>query len=181
MKRKLNWGWLLRMAWRDGKASKSKLVLFMASIVLGIAAVVAIQSFGITLRENIGLQSKSLMGADYIIDTNKPPSDELLKIVDSLQPQASEMSFPSMALFLPQETSKFVQVRGIEGGFPFYGDLVTEPISAADSYREKRQALVDATVMIQLNLKIGDTIKLGSQKLPIGGALKSIPGSSNIF
>ncbi|WP_228852553.1 ABC transporter permease [Aegicerativicinus sediminis] len=181
MKRKLNWGWLLRMAWRDGKASRSKLVLFMASIVLGIAAVVAIQSFGITLRENIGLQSKSLMGADYIIDTNKPPSDELLKIVDSLQPQASEMSFPSMALFLPQETSKFVQVRGIEGGFPFYGDLVTEPISAADSYREKRQALVDATVMIQLNLKIGDTIKLGSQKLPIGGALKSIPGSSNLF
>ena len=37
--------WLLKMAWRDGKASWKKLTLFMASIVLGIAALVSIQSF----------------------------------------------------------------------------------------------------------------------------------------
>lgn len=64
--------WILKMAWRDGKASGSKLILFMASIVLGIAAVVSIQSFGQNLKENIQLQSKSLMGADYTIDSDQP-------------------------------------------------------------------------------------------------------------
>ena len=38
--------WLLKMAWRDSKASGKRLMLFMASIVLGIAAVVSIQSAG---------------------------------------------------------------------------------------------------------------------------------------
>mgnify|MGYP000532742989 CR=1 FL=1 len=66
---KAGFGWLLKMAWRDGKASGKRLLLFMASIILGIAAVVSIQSFSKNLSENISLQSKALMGADYLIDT----------------------------------------------------------------------------------------------------------------
>tara|TARA_R110002049_G_scaffold1818_1_gene13763 strand:+ start:372 stop:560 length:189 start_codon:yes stop_codon:yes gene_type:complete len=44
-KSNLNFKWLLKMAWRDGKASLTRLMLFMASIILGIAAVVSIQLF----------------------------------------------------------------------------------------------------------------------------------------
>uniref|UniRef100_UPI0030DA1EC8 hypothetical protein n=1 Tax=uncultured Altibacter sp. TaxID=2506933 RepID=UPI0030DA1EC8 len=55
--------WLFTMAWRDAKASKLRLFLFMASIILGIAAVVSIQLFSTTLKDNIQRQSKSLMGA----------------------------------------------------------------------------------------------------------------------
>ena len=61
------------MAWRDGKASGKRLLLFMASIILGIAAVVSIQSFSENLQDNIALQSKSLMGADFIIDSSNCP------------------------------------------------------------------------------------------------------------
>jgi putative ABC transport system permease protein len=63
--------WLFKMAWRDGKASISRLMLFMASIILGIAAVVSIQLFSENLKDNIKSQSKSLMGADFIIDSPK--------------------------------------------------------------------------------------------------------------
>ena len=41
------------MAWRDSRSNYKKLALFMASIVLGIAAVVSIQSFSENLKENI--------------------------------------------------------------------------------------------------------------------------------
>jgi putative ABC transport system permease protein len=40
---------------------------------------------------------------------------------------------------------------------------------------------VDATVMLQLNLKVGDSIKIGAVTLPISGALKSVPGSNAVF
>jgi predicted ABC-type transport system involved in lysophospholipase L1 biosynthesis ATPase subunit len=81
---KASFQWLLKMAWRDGKASRKKLVLFTASIVLGIAAVVSIQSFGETLKNTIDLQSKSLMGADFNIDSNQPPNERVIQIIDSL-------------------------------------------------------------------------------------------------
>ncbi|MBT8254839.1 MAG: hypothetical protein KJN68_12775, partial [Bacteroidia bacterium] len=72
------------MAWRDGKASSARLLLFMASIILGIAAVVSIQLFSDNLKENIQRQSKSLMGADFLIDTNDLPTERVLSIIDSL-------------------------------------------------------------------------------------------------
>jgi len=179
---KAGFGWLLKMAWRDGKASGRKLVLFMASIVLGIAAVVSIQSFGENLKENISLQSKSLMGADYKIDTNKPPNEKIKGIIDSLgSANSKEISFASMAAFPKTGAAKLVQVRGIEGGFPFYGDLETEPARAASQYQELGAALVDATVMLQLGIQPGDSIKVGTVSLPIAGALKSVPGSTAIF
>lgn len=174
--------WLLKMAWRDGKASGKKLCLFMASIVLGIAAVVSIQSFSDNLKRNISVQSKSLMGSDFKIDSNKAPNETVMAIMDSLGGyDAREIKFPSMAAFPNKEGSKLIQVRGIEGAFPFYGELETEPKAAASSYQNNKSALVDATVMLQLNLEVGDSIKIGNIILPIEGALKSSPGSNAIF
>ena len=45
---------------------------------------------------------------------------------------------------------------------------------------EKNGALVDATAMLQFNLVLGDSIKIGEIILPITGILKSIPGKSAI-
>ncbi|MFD0798237.1 ABC transporter permease [Maribacter chungangensis] len=169
------------MAWRDGKASGKRLLLFMASIILGIAAVVSIQSFSQNLEENIGLQSKALMGADFLIDSNQPANERVVQIIDSLGgSDAMEVKFASMAAFSKDNASKFVQVRGVEGGFPFYGELETEPKEAASTYQQKEGALVDATVMLQFGLQPGDSVTLGTTKFPIIGSLITAPGSTGI-
>ncbi len=168
------------MAYRDAKASRVRLLLFIASIVLGIAAVVAIQLLSDNLKNNIQLQSKSLMGADYIIDARQEPTQRAQEIIDSLQPDAKEVNFVSMVAFPKNEGTKLVRVRGIEGAFPFYGTLETQPASAATSYQNEEGALVDATLMLQFNVEPGDSIKVGELTMPILGALKSIPGSTAI-
>ncbi|WP_341220870.1 ABC transporter permease [Polaribacter atrinae] len=168
------------MAWRDGKASLSRLLLFMASIILGIAAVVSIQLFSDNLKQNIKLQSKSLMGADFIIDSKQIPSKKVQAIIDSLGADASEVNFVSMAAFPKNKGTKLVKVRAMEGDFPFYGDLATEPENAGTKYQDLGGALVDATLLLQHNINPGDSIKLGELTLPVIGALKSIPGSTAI-
>ena len=173
--------WLVKMAWRDGKASGKRLLLFMASIILGIAAVVSIQSFSDNLNDNIGLQSKALMGADFLIDSNQPANARVNQLMDSLGgADAKEVNFASMAAFPKSLATKLVQVRGIEGNFPFYGELETEPASAAREYQQKGGALVDATAMLQYNLKPGDSVKLGTITFPIIGSLITAPGSTGI-
>ncbi len=170
------------MAWRDGMASRRKLVLFMASIVLGIAAVVSIQSFGDNLTENIALQSKALMGADFIMDGNHPPNERVQQIMDSLGgADAEEVNFASMVSF-PQKNgaTKLAQIKGIKGAFPFYGSLDTEPVTAGEAYQSKGEALVDVTLMLQYRLKPGDSIKVGNSTFPIAGSLMSVPGRSAI-
>ncbi len=177
---KVGFQWLLKMAWRDGKSSGKRLLLFMASIILGIAAVVSIQSFSKNLEQNIALQSKALMGADFLIDSNQLPSEKVQKIIDSLGSNGREVSFASMAAFSKNDATKLVQVRGIDGEFPLYGKFETVPVSAAKEYKLRNGALVDGTLMLQYNLKPGDSVKVGALRFPIVGAINSAPGSNAI-
>ena len=48
-----NFPWLFQMAWRDSRKNRSRLFLFISSIILGIAALVAIYSIAISLASII--------------------------------------------------------------------------------------------------------------------------------
>jgi len=174
-------GWLIKMAWRDWRSSRKKLYLVIASIVLGISAVVAIQSFGSNLKSKIKEDSKGLMGADFIIDSRQEPTPRVLEIIDSLGgAQVKEINFASMVFFPKNSGSKLMKVSGYEGKFPLYGALKTTPKEAAQTYKETQGALINATTLLQFDLKIGDSIKIGEITLPIVGSLKSVPGKSAI-
>ncbi|MDZ7773583.1 MAG: FtsX-like permease family protein [Balneolaceae bacterium] len=56
----------------------------------------------------------------------------------------------------------------MEGGFPFYGELETQPASAARTYQAGRRALVDHTLMTQFGLQPGDSVKIGQVTFEIG-------------
>ncbi len=45
--------WLFKMAWRDSRKNRSRLLLFTSSIILGIAALVAVYSFSSNLQRDI--------------------------------------------------------------------------------------------------------------------------------
>ena len=176
---KIPWGWLMTMAWRDGRSGLKRLSLFMGSIVLGIAGLVAIQNFGLTLEDTISGQSQELMGADYQVDTNKPPSQTLL---DSLQylpgTLAREVNLATMISFPNREGTRLVRLRGIDTGYPFYGQLKTNPAAASENYIQWGGALLDPTLMTQYNIKPGDYVNLGNLSLPVAGALELAPGNS---
>ena len=173
--------WLWLMSWRDWKASRKKLYLIIASIVLGISAVVAIQSFGTNLKAQIKEDSKKLMGADFIISSRQAPTKKLSFLIDSLGGEkAEEINFASMAFFPKNEESKLVKVSGYKGYFPIYGELETVPKEAVHNYFENKGALIDATTMLQFDLKIGDSIKIGGLSFSIIGSIKSVPGKSAI-
>jgi putative ABC transport system permease protein len=172
--------WLFIMAWRDGKASGTRLGLFMGSIILGITAVVAIQSFSQNLQNNIALRSKVLMGADYLIDSRQLPNERVMEIIDSLGgAEGMEVNFASMASFPKADASKLVRVQAIEGNYPIYGGFETEPPEAAMEYQQRGGALVDATAMIQYGLKPGDSIRVGRSTFEILGSLKATPGGTS--
>jgi putative ABC transport system permease protein len=182
-KRPLNIPWLLKMAWRDSRRNRGKLALFISSIVLGIAALVAINSFSDNLRTDINNQAKSLIGADLVVAANKEVDAGMQHILDSLSiggDRSDEVRFVSMVLFQASQGTRLVQVRALEkGGFPYYGEIKTEPESASTAFREEgRKALVDNTLLLQYNTKPGDSIKVGNLTFEIAGALQKIPGQS---
>ncbi len=179
--KKRTWRWYFTMAWRDGRASLKRLGLFMSSIVLGIAALVAIQSFGITLEETISGQSRELMGADFLVDAESKPSDELLDTMNRIPGNyLKEINFVSMVSFPDREGTRLIRVRGIEEGYPYYGSLTTEPEAAAADYQRDRGALLDDALMTQYGLEPGDSVTIGELTLPVSGRLIEAPGNTQV-
>src|SRR4051812_15048501 len=120
--KRLNFPWLLQMAWRDSRRNRSRLLLFVSSIILGIAALVAIYGLGDNMRQEVNRQAAALLGADLQISSNRAPNDDIKKLADSLGNQRSEEhSFTSMIYFPKSGSSRLVQVRALSGGFPYYG------------------------------------------------------------
>ncbi|WP_246853679.1 ABC transporter permease [Rufibacter aurantiacus] len=178
---KLNFPWLVQMAWRDSRRNRSRLFLFISSIILGIAALVAIFSFGYNLRQDIDGQAMELIGADLVITSNRPVEPKMLPLLDSLGNRRSkERSFASMILFPKSQGTRLVQIRALEGQFPYYGALETVPKAAAQGFRDGQQALVDKTLMLQFDARVGDSIKVGEVTFQIAGILNKAPGQTGI-
>ena len=177
----LNWPWLLIMAWRDSRRNLPRLFLFISSIVLGIAALVAIFSLSENARKDIDDQAKTLVGADLAIETGIKPTPSAQSFLDSLGTEkASERSFASMIYFPKNQGSRLVQVRALEGNFPFYGNLETTPAPAGRNFLKGQQALVNQTLMLQFNARVGDTIKIGALNFTIAGTLTKAPGRTGL-
>ncbi len=176
-----NYGFLWRTAWRDSRKNRSKLLLFMSSIVLGITALVAINSFNYSITRDLDRQAASLQGADLVISGNREASENILNALDSIGGEmASEKELFSMAYLPGNDETQFVRIKAIEGNFPFYGVLKSDPPEASTAFRTKPAVLVDDGMMIQQGLKTGDSLKLGELTVIIAGRLLNAFGGQDM-
>ncbi len=167
------------MAWRDSRHSRGRLFFSITSITLGIAALVAISSFGDNLEQSIHDQSKALLGADLVIKSRRPLGKETLDLINSLGgEQSRQISFSSMVTFPKSGSTRLARVRALDGSFPFYGAMETVPESAARNYKKGSNALVADSLMLQFDAQVGDSINIGAHTFRIAGRLKKMPGET---
>lgn len=174
---------ILKMAWKDSRASRRRLLLFSFSVVLGIAALIAIGSFSANLDRAIGEQTKGLLGADLVIVSRQPLDPAVQDYFDALGgARAREQMLSSMVVFpaaSAQGATRLLQVRAMEGAFPFYGDFVTVPADAPARLRAGGDVVIlEETLLPQFNVKVGDKVKIGRTDFTVIGALQKIPGES---
>jgi putative ABC transport system permease protein len=169
------------MAWRDTRRSRGKLALFGFSVIFGVAALVAVNSLRGNLEAEVDRQSRSLLGSDLEFESREPFSDEMEDYFDSLDSkgEATETRLSTMAFFERSGETRLVSLRAMEGGFPWYGNLDTRPAGLSVANAEKPVALVEESLLIQYNLKIGDTIRIGDGSFELIGEFLTLPGESS--
>ncbi len=178
--------WLWKMAWRDSRRSRRRLLLFMSSIVLGIAALVAINSFSDNLSRSIDDQAKELVGADLVLSASKEPAPATQQYLNSLgRYRTAETSFPSMVLFPAKGNARLAQVKALAGDFPYYGVWETSPAAAAKYFQKasrtrRNVALVDDALLVQFGARAGDSVKVGNITYQIIGRVLKTPGQAAI-
>jgi putative ABC transport system permease protein len=174
--------WVWTMAWRDARHNFSRLLLFTASLVTGIAAVVALDSLNYTLQSDIDRNAKELIGADFVVNGDKKFSAELQKAFDTVgMPQASEADMASMVLFLHNNQSRLIRLVALSGPFPFYGEIETLPADAYKRMQGGGYAMLDETLASQFEVSSDDSLRLGNSVFKVAGIVKKIPGGGGIM
>lgn len=174
--------WVWRMAWRDARHNFSRLFLFVASLIAGIAAVVALDSLNYSLQEDIENNARELVGADLVVDGEKPYTPEMQAAFDSLHlPHASEIDMASMVLFLHNQKSRLIRLVAMEGEFPFYGKIETQPLDAYEKMKAGGYAMLDETLASQYEVSSGDSLRVGNSVFQVAGVVTRIAGGGGLM
>lgn len=174
----------LAMARREARATRRRLALYIVAITLGVAALVAINSFKASVVSAVSGQARDLMGADLQLGSRWGFTDDINAFIDSLVADSSDvsrvLSFSSMALATRSGLTRLVEVQAPSGGYPFYGQLDAQPPGIWQEFRSSRQVLVDPALLVQLDAVIGDTLAIGKARFVITGTVSRIPGDISL-
>ena len=175
---------LLALAWRESRTARRRLLLYMSSISLGVAALVAIDSFASNTQRSVREQARALLGGDIALSSRSAYTKPVLLSLDSMRAEgvgiADVTSFASMAIVQRTGLTRLAQIQAVTPGYPFYGEIITSPAGQWAHLHEGRSALVDPALLVALDAHVGDTLSLGLARFVIAGTLVSVPGDVGV-
>jgi putative ABC transport system permease protein len=170
------------LARRESRSSWRRLLLYMGSIVAGVAALVALSSFRASVEDAVAREAKVLLGADVRVESRVPftgAARDAIAAIEALGLPASYITeLSSMALSERSRRTRMVHLHAVAGDFPFYGEVETSPPGLWPSLRAERRVLVDPSALLQLDAAIGDVLSIGQARFTIAGTILRAPGAS---
>ena len=178
---------VLALAWREARSSRRRGLLLVAAVAIGVGALVAINSFTDTLRASVRGEARALLGADLVVSSYQPFSEETEERLDELRkaagPQtrvARVVSFGAMARARRGGSARLVQVQAVDPGYPFYGAIETAPAGEWEGLARTGGAVADPSFEVALGIDGGGEFALGEAVFALRATVENIPGDVGV-
>jgi putative ABC transport system permease protein len=180
---------ILAMAGREMRSSWRRLLFFFVSIGIGVAAIVSVRSMIENVNLGVGSLAKRLITADLQIDSSRPWDPKELADIQTISSPLIETrmeTVESTTMLRPADSDipgmMIVELKGVEPGFPYYGDLTLEDGKPFDFDLLKDNGIVVVPILLdQLKLHIGDKVNIGKETFQIRGAISRESGAGEGF
>ena len=178
---------ILRMAYREIRASWHRLLFFFLCIAIGVGSIVSLRSIVQNIRASVSQQAQALLTADVQISSSNAFTDQAKAVFEkyyqapNVLGHADSIEMPTMvrALDNTQVAPKQIEIRAVQPSFPFYGEMVLADGLRYDfSLLKERGIIVRPALLQQLNVKVGDKVKIGSLEFTIRGVIEQEPGNT---
>ncbi len=176
---------------REIRSSWRRLLFFFLCIALGVGSVVALRSLIQNLTRAVGTDARALMTADIELSSTADFSpSEISKIEQVLNQtgivearnEATTTSSMASPVDAANPNTRLVELKGVEPPFPLVGEFVMDDGTPFDfALLENNGAVVAKILLEDLNVKVGDRIKIGEAEFQIRGVFDEEPGGSSGF
>lgn len=169
-----------RFSLREMRGGLSGFLIFLACIALGVAAIGGVNSVAQAISAGVADQGQTLLGGDLRFQLNQRDLTRAERsFVDRLGAVSHSANLRSMARLEDGSDQALVEAKAVDGAYPLYGALETEPVlSREDLFGEKSGvfgAAAPALLFERLHLGIGDRLKLGSATFELRARLVNEP------
>jgi putative ABC transport system permease protein len=154
--------------------SKRFVALFLINLSLGLTSFSALEFLKSSIDTTVMEQSRQVLGADFGLSSRREFLPEELKIVENKLPKNFK-STPMIEMFsmVSKGTqSSLVQLKAVELSFPFYGQIITEPQMKTSFLEDTDYIWVYPEILTLLNVRIGESLKIGDRKFKIAAIVK---------
>ena len=181
---------ILNLARRELRSSWRRLLFFFLCIGVGVGSIVALRSMIQSLNRAVAGEARALMTADVQAETTREwPADALAKIERLSRPplvEARTETVEAPTMLRPADPARggalMVELKGVERGFPLYGDFRLEDGRRFDAALVEGGGAVVAPLLLErLSLRVGDRVRIGEREFEIRGVTTQEPGAGGGF
>ena len=179
-----------RIAWRETRASSGRFLFVILAVAAGVGSLTGVRGFSRAFHTMLQQDARSFMAADLTVRTFALP-DKRQQAVHrrSGQTRRSEHTQITETLTMASPTGSsaplLISVKAVDPAvYPFYGTVKLSPdLNLRTALTPDAVAVADG-VLLRLNAKIGDTIRIGGQSFRIIAEVTNEPdrmtGSLNV-
>ncbi|MBT7950293.1 MAG: FtsX-like permease family protein [Gammaproteobacteria bacterium] len=164
----------LRRDWRAGE-----LKLIASAIIIAVASLTTVNFFTDRVQQATEIQATELLAADLVVLSSTPISQSLIDKAEALGLiSTNTTSFRSMVV--AEDKLKMAEVKAVESGYPIRGalrtsDILFGPEQIPSGLPLPGKVWVDARLLQNLGINLGEIIKLGKSQLVVSKILNYEP------
>lgn len=185
---------LLKMAWRETRASWRHFLYFLICIAVGVGALVGVSLFAANVEQSVTREARGLLGGDLEIRLSRPMSPSGLDYLASLSSREIVLTHVSELVAMAArrldgkpggQPTQLVELKAVEPLYPFYGALRIEPARPLSALlfppagqclsQPCHGAVVQDALLIKMGLAVGDRVTIGQALFLITGVIRTEP------
>ncbi len=171
-----------RQLMRDARAGELRVLFF--ALVVAVAASTAIGYFGARLNSAMLLRATEFLGADLILGGSTPATPAQIDAGNALKLDHSQIVIFS-SVVATDNGIQLASVKAVDGAYPLRGELKSAPApyeaETVGGEPQAGEAWAEARILVALNLKVGDSIDVGSKTLKLTRVLTYEPDRAGNF
>lgn len=173
----------IKLARRELRSGLSGFRIFLASLVLGVAAIAGVGSLSQAFLTGLAEQGRVLLGGDVSVGlVHREAATAERALLERYGRVSEVVSLRGMAYALKDgrlEERQLVEVKAVDGLYPLYGSVGLSPGAAlADALKCSRNicgAVAEQTLLDRLHLSLSGVMRIGTQNFRIAAVLTNEP------
>ena len=170
-----------KIGWRELRAAPAKFLFVVLAVAVGVAALSGVKGFGYAFRGMLLRNAKQLIAADMQAQTWGDIAPEQLAKIQDIGARNGSLTrvteTVSMAASGRQHVPQMISIKGVDpASYPYYGNLSVQPHHPlASLLADDASVVVTPELEMRLQVKPGDSIRLGGKEFRITGTLLAEP------